>query len=85
MFCQSWYENKKYNQSEEHPLVIEVAAAIIRDGIRFVLVNIDTYSPVNKMFDDINENILYSILLFLKQIIIKNNILNILYIVYYII
>lgn len=68
--CESWYENKKSNVSEERLRVVEAAAAIIREDIRSVL--IDTYPPVNQMFDNINKNIPQSLLFFLKQIIIKN-------------
>ncbi|KAL4105063.1 hypothetical protein QTP88_020338 [Uroleucon formosanum] len=72
MLCQSWYENKKSNVSEERLRVVEAAAAIIREDIRSVLINTDTYPPVNQMFDNINKNIPQSLLFFLKQIIIKN-------------
>ncbi|KAF0716418.1 SWIM-type domain-containing protein [Aphis craccivora] len=53
-FC---YENKKSNVSEERLRVVEAAAAIIREDIRSVLINTDTYPPVNQMFDNINKNI----------------------------
>ncbi|KAL4112100.1 hypothetical protein QTP88_015948 [Uroleucon formosanum] len=72
ILCQSWYENKKSNVLEERLRVVEAAAAIIRVDIRSVLINTDTYPPVNQMFDNINKNIPQSLLFFLKQIIIRN-------------
>ncbi|KAE9522981.1 hypothetical protein AGLY_016612 [Aphis glycines] len=57
ILCESWYENKKSNVSEERLRVVEAAAAIIKEDIRSVLINTDTYPPVNQMFDNINKNI----------------------------
>lgn len=68
----TWYEKKKSNPSEERLRIVEAAAQIIREDICAVPIMTDSYPPVNQMFDNINENIPYSLLLFLKQIILKN-------------
>lgn len=67
----SWYNDKKQNEAEERLRIVQKAAAIISEDIRFRIYNTDYYHSPENFLNDAEEDVPETLKLFLGNVILK--------------
>ena len=72
ILTKDWYNQKLKNDSEEELRLLKAAGEIIRRHIKSKICLSEFYASSDKFFDNVNESIPYTLLFFVREIILKD-------------